>query len=71
MNAGIWYRIDKATGQIAVSSGVNVVRAAQGSFKNPNQVIATCRFQTPFAYYSTGDKLTMEENAALEAQESR
>lgn len=68
MNAGIWYCIDKGTGKIAVSNSVNVVRAAQGSFKNPNQVIATCRFQTPFAYYSTGDNLTPEENTALEAQ---
>jgi hypothetical protein len=64
----IWYRIDKESGHIAVSSGVNVLRAAQGSFKRPNQVIATGRFQTQWAYYATGDKLTPEEDKALEAQ---
>jgi hypothetical protein len=67
----IWYRIDKGTGQIAVSNGVNVVRAATGAFKKPNHAIATGRFATPFAIYATGDKLTPEEDKQLEAQESQ
>ena len=65
----IWYRIDKESGRIMVSSGVNVLRAAQGAFKRPNHAIATGRFQTDWAYYATGDKLTPEEDRALEAQE--
>lgn len=64
----IWYRVDKGDGRIMVSSGVNVLRAAQGAFKRPNHAIATGRFQTPWAYYATGDKLTAEEGKALEAQ---
>lgn len=64
----IWYRVDKETGHIVVSNGVNVLRAARGSFRRPNQVIASGRFQTLFAYYATGDKLTPEEDKALEAQ---
>lgn len=57
----VWLRIDKGDGSIVPVSSVNVVRAAMGSFKKPNHAIATCRFQTPFAIYCTGDKLTAEE----------
>lgn len=65
----LWYRIDKGNGKITVVNGVNVVRAAQGSFKKPNHAIATGRFMTPFAIYSSGENLTPDEDRALAAEE--
>lgn len=62
---GTWLRIDKGDGFICIVGGDNVARAARDAFKRPNEVIATCRFQTPFAIYCTGDKLTAEERKEL------
>lgn len=60
-----WLRIDKADGFITPVGGVNVLRAAQGSFDNAAAVIATGRFQTPFAIYSRGDMLTEDERKEM------
>lgn len=62
----VWYRIDKGDGTITEANSVNVVRAASGAFKKPNQAIATGRFQTTWAIYCSGDRLTAEEAALLE-----
>ena len=60
-----WYRIDKQDATIRVSSGVNVVRAAQGSYRLPQAVIHGGRFATPFAIYAREDQLTPEEAANI------
>jgi len=60
-----WLRIDKQDGFITRVDSMNVLRAAQGSFKNPKHAIATGRFQTAFAIYCTGDRLTDDERREL------
>ena len=60
-----WLRIDKQDGCITPVGGVNVFRAAQGSYDKPSEVISTGRFQTSFAIYSRGDMLTAEEKQEL------
>lgn len=56
-----WYRIDKGDGSLLAVNGVAVLRAAQGSYTNPAEVIKQGRFATPFAIYSRGDQLTERE----------
>ena len=59
----IWYRIDKSDGSIAVTTYVNVFRAARAHYSNPSEVIIAKRFATPWAIYSRDDCLTPNETA--------
>jgi len=61
MIASQWYRIDKGDGKILAVNSVNVLRAASGAYKAPNQAINAGRFSTPFAIYTRGDRATEEE----------
>jgi hypothetical protein len=63
-NPNVWLRIDKRDGSIMPVTNVDVRRAAQGAYTMPHDVMATGRFQTTFAVYSTADKLTAEERQA-------
>lgn len=56
-----WYRVDKADGSLLAVNAVNVLRAAQGSYITPQEIISLGRFSTPFAIYSRGDKLQDNE----------
>ena len=59
--ASQWYRVDKSCGELLAVNHVNVLRAAQGYFNNPSEVIKTGRFQTDFAIYARGDMLMDDE----------
>jgi hypothetical protein len=60
-----WFRIDKETGSVSHAENVAVTRAARAAFQRPSDAIATHRFSTPFAIYSTGGRLTQAERRQL------
>jgi protein-disulfide isomerase-like protein with CxxC motif len=60
-----WYRVDKSTGKLLAVNAKEVLKYAMKAFRNPTAAAAAIktagRFQTDFAIYSRGDKLTPSE----------
>lgn len=48
-----WFRIDKANGRIELTATMNILHHAKDRYSDPEAVIRSGRFQTPYAIYTT------------------